>query len=179
MDNDEEIDYVIEQTKDSTISFWKEDENLHKVVTSVKHRQMIEETYILSPEEKNFKLITRLTQMPFGKKYSKQTTENLDSKGNWIIQEKLINATQENEFAPLEFTFDFDDNVSIKERVIKKSGMCLNNVIAAANVSVLEGKGFGNLQNIVKKFYDKPDPLEHFEPVVAVNLIKNLPPSNK
>jgi len=163
MDDDEIIDYVIEETKDFTISFWKEDNNLHKVITTVNHRKMIEETYVLNPGEKNFKLISRLTQIPFGENYSKDTIEYIDPQGNWVIEEKLIKAKQANEFAPLKFLFDFNDNVSLEERVVKKSGMCLDSVLAAANVSVLEGKGFGNLQNIVKKFFEKPDPLEHFE----------------
>ena len=140
MDNDEIIDYVIEETKDSTISFWKENDNLHKVITTVNHRKMIEETYVLNPGEKNFKLISRWTQIPFGENYSKETTEYLDPEGNWVIEEKLIDAKQANEFAPLKFLFDFNDNAGLEERIVKRSGMCLDNVLAMTMCLYLKEK---------------------------------------
>ena len=53
MDNDEIIDYVFEETRDSTISYWKDGEDLHKAIKSVKHRKMIDESYILRPETRS------------------------------------------------------------------------------------------------------------------------------
>ena len=68
--------------------------------------------------------------MPFGENYSKETIENLNSNGEWIIQEKLILAKQANQFEPLTFLFDFEEDTSLEERVTKRSGMCLNQVLA-------------------------------------------------
>jgi len=185
IDDNNQIDYVIEKKKDRTVSYFLDGKFISKTIVFKANGLYLEEQYKKLKYDKNFILKKRITQKPFNNHFSQQKIETFKPEGDSIIQETLINNSQSNQpttntFNSDDFIFDFGDNpsISIEERIYKTSGKCYDGKIQSGVVSLLEGKGFGNLDHILSNFFQTNNIPDTIELIDCETLSSELPGRN-